>query len=129
MILPAAISYESEHLRGPNKVDVAQVIVGGAKREFISTFNQPSPTFSFSQKLRPFTIASSIVKNAMGQQVSVPQAGAEIQVIGAGLPRTRTSSFSAALENLLDRPTYHGGTQISRGAPIEIQSCIKALLG
>lgn len=65
----------------------------------------------------------------MGQQASVPQAGAEIQVIGAGLPRTGTSSFSAALEILLDGPTYHGGTQISRGAPVKFQSCIKALLG
>jgi hypothetical protein len=50
----------------------------------------------------------------MGQKVSVPKAGAEIQVIGAGLPRTGTASFSAALEILLDGPTYHGGTQISR---------------
>ncbi|KAJ5873520.1 uncharacterized protein N7473_013393 [Penicillium subrubescens] len=63
----------------------------------------------------------------MGQQASVPKAGAEIQVIGAGLPRTGTSSFSAALEMILDGPTYHGGTQISRGEPIEIQSWIKAL--
>ncbi|KAJ5358463.1 uncharacterized protein N7496_010876 [Penicillium cataractarum] len=63
----------------------------------------------------------------MGQQASVPKAGAELQVIGAGLPRTGTASFSAALEILLDGPTYHGGTQISRGAPIEVKSWIKAL--
>ncbi|KAJ5593919.1 uncharacterized protein N7459_000127 [Penicillium hispanicum] len=63
----------------------------------------------------------------MGQQASVPKPGAEIQVIGAGLSRTGTSSFSAALEILLDGPTYHGGTQISRGPSVEIQSWMEAL--
>lgn len=63
----------------------------------------------------------------MGQTASVPKPGVEIQVIGAGLPRTGTSSFSAALDILLDGPTYHGGTQISQGPPTEIQSWIKVL--
>lgn len=63
----------------------------------------------------------------MGQNVSTPKPGTELQVIGAGLPRTGTSSFNAALEHLLDGPSYHGGTQISRGSPIEIQSWISVL--
>lgn len=63
----------------------------------------------------------------MGQNVSVPKPGTELQVIGAGLPRTGTSSFNAALEILLDGPSYHGGTQISMGSPIEIASWIKIL--
>lgn len=63
----------------------------------------------------------------MGQTASVPKPGVEIQVIGAGLPRTGTSSFSAALDILLDGPTYHGGTQISRGPSIEIKSWISVL--
>lgn len=63
----------------------------------------------------------------MGQNVSAPKPGAEMQVIGAGLPRTGTSSFNAALEILLDGPSYHGGTQISMGSPTEIKSWIKVL--
>lgn len=35
MILPAATSYESEHLRRPNKADVAQVIVGAETRVYL----------------------------------------------------------------------------------------------
>ncbi|OQE25116.1 hypothetical protein PENSTE_c006G01161 [Penicillium steckii] len=63
----------------------------------------------------------------MGQKVSSPQPGAGIQVIGAGLPRTGTSSFNAALEVLLEGPSYHGGSQISKGRPEDIRSWIKIL--
>lgn len=58
----------------------------------------------------------------MGQQASVPHPGTQVQVIGAGLSRTGTASFSAALEIVLDGPIYHGGTQTTMGPPIEIKS-------
>ncbi|EHK20081.1 uncharacterized protein TRIVIDRAFT_48128 [Trichoderma virens Gv29-8] len=51
----------------------------------------------------------------MGQQASAPRKGAKFRVIGAGMPRTGTTSFSRALEILLDGPVYHGGTQITIG--------------
>ena len=35
-----------------------------------------------------------------------------IQVIGAGLPRTGSTSFAKALERLLDGPVCHGGSAI-----------------
>ncbi|KAE8398921.1 NAD dependent epimerase/dehydratase [Aspergillus pseudonomiae] len=63
----------------------------------------------------------------MGQQPSTPYPGTKIQVIGAGLPRTGTASFSAALNILLHRPIYHAGTQTTMGPPIEIQSWIRIL--
>ncbi|KAF2120336.1 P-loop containing nucleoside triphosphate hydrolase protein [Lophiotrema nucula] len=63
----------------------------------------------------------------MGNQASVPQPGTRFQVIGAGLPRTGTASFSEALRILLDGPVYHGGTQTTLGKPIEIKSWIKVL--
>jgi hypothetical protein len=63
----------------------------------------------------------------MGQKASVPQPGVRFQVIGAGLSRTGTASFSAALEILLDGPVYHGGTQITMGPPTEIKSWIQIL--
>lgn len=40
-----------------------------------------------------------------------PKPGVKLQVIGAGLPRTGTNSFCAALEILLDGPCYHAGVQ------------------
>ncbi|KAM3424271.1 hypothetical protein BST61_g11189 [Cercospora zeina] len=40
-----------------------------------------------------------------------PKPGAKLQVIGAGLPRTGTNSFCAALELLLDGPCYHSAVQ------------------
>ncbi|PIG80201.1 NAD dependent epimerase/dehydratase [Aspergillus arachidicola] len=58
----------------------------------------------------------------MGQQASVPRPDTQLQVIGAGLSRTGTASFSAALEILLDGPIYHGGTQTTMGPPVEIKS-------
>ncbi|KAE8167917.1 P-loop containing nucleoside triphosphate hydrolase protein [Aspergillus tamarii] len=58
----------------------------------------------------------------MGQQASIPRPGTQLQVIGAGLSRTGTASFSAALEILLDGPIYHGGTQATLGPPLEIKS-------
>ncbi|CZT25853.1 uncharacterized protein RCC_11522 [Ramularia collo-cygni] len=47
----------------------------------------------------------------MGAKASRPKPGARLQVIGAGLPRTGTASFAAALSLLFDGPVYHGGTQ------------------
>lgn len=49
----------------------------------------------------------------MGQIESKPQPGTELRVIGAGLSRTGTASFSLALEILLQGPVYHGGTQVT----------------
>ncbi|KAJ6031912.1 NAD dependent epimerase/dehydratase [Penicillium herquei] len=63
----------------------------------------------------------------MGQKPSVPKPGTKIQVIGAGLPRTGTASFSAALETLLDGPIFHGGTQATLGPPDQIKTWMSAL--
>ncbi|KAF2469760.1 uncharacterized protein BDR25DRAFT_263116 [Lindgomyces ingoldianus] len=63
----------------------------------------------------------------MGNQASVPKPGTKFQVIGAGLSRTGTASFSEALHILLDGPVYHGGTQTTMGHPVEIRSWIKLL--
>jgi hypothetical protein len=63
----------------------------------------------------------------MGQTPSLPQPGTKLQVIGAGLPRTGTSSFSLALTHLLSGPVYHGGTQATLGPPHEILSWITLL--
>jgi hypothetical protein len=63
----------------------------------------------------------------MGQQPSIPKPGATIQVIGAGLPRTGTSSFTQALAVLLDGPAYHGGTQCTLGPERGIRSWITLL--
>ncbi|KAF1953477.1 hypothetical protein CC80DRAFT_494389 [Byssothecium circinans] len=63
----------------------------------------------------------------MGAQPSIPRPGTEFQVIAAGLSRTGTASFSHALRILFDGPVYHGGTQITSGPPIEIQSLIQIL--
>ncbi|PYI35365.1 NAD dependent epimerase/dehydratase [Aspergillus indologenus CBS 114.80] len=63
----------------------------------------------------------------MGQTASAPQPGTQLQVIGAGLPRTGTASFSAALTILLDGPVYHGGTQLTRGGPGELKAWIRIL--
>lgn len=48
-------------------------------------------------------------------------------MIGAGLPRTGTASFSQALSILLDAPVYHGGTQVTLGPPSNIRSWIDVL--
>lgn len=63
----------------------------------------------------------------MGQHASVPKPGTKFQVIGAGLSRTGTASFSHALDILPDGPIYHGGTQTTLGPEIEITSWIKVL--
>jgi hypothetical protein len=63
----------------------------------------------------------------MGAQPSVPKPGTTIQVIGAGLSRTGTASFSRALSILFDAPVYHGGTQATLGPPSHIQSWITLL--
>jgi hypothetical protein len=48
----------------------------------------------------------------MGQHASKPEDGKTLQVIGAGLSRTGTTSFGHALSVLLDGSVYHGGTQL-----------------
>ncbi|KAJ4394786.1 hypothetical protein N0V93_004006 [Gnomoniopsis smithogilvyi] len=48
-----------------------------------------------------------------------PEPGARIKVIGAGLPRTGTTSFCAALSVLLKAPAYHAGVQYGAGSPSE----------
>ncbi|KAI1828533.1 P-loop containing nucleoside triphosphate hydrolase protein [Xylaria intraflava] len=63
----------------------------------------------------------------MGQKQSKPQPGRKLQVIGAGLSRTGTTSISRALSILLDGPTYHCGTQICRGDDYDIKSWTKLL--
>ncbi|KAJ5578516.1 NAD dependent epimerase/dehydratase [Penicillium hispanicum] len=63
----------------------------------------------------------------MGQKASLPQSGTTIQVIGAGLPRTGTASFSTALEILLQGPIFHCGTQATLGPPAQIKTWIKIL--
>lgn len=62
----------------------------------------------------------------MGQEYSAPKPNTKLQVIGAGLPRTGTASFSAALEILLNGPVYHGGTQVTLGPEYEIKTWLKA---
>lgn len=51
----------------------------------------------------------------MGQEASKPQSGSSLLVIGAGLPRTGTSSFTEALKILLQGPVHHCGTQVALG--------------
>lgn len=63
----------------------------------------------------------------MGNQPSTPQPGAQFQVIGAGLPRTGTTSFTEALRILLSGPVYHGGTQVTVGPESDVKSWIKIL--
>lgn len=48
----------------------------------------------------------------MGHAASKPDPNAKFRVIGAGLSRTATTSFGAALSELLDGPCHHGGTQL-----------------
>jgi hypothetical protein len=65
----------------------------------------------------------------MGAELSHPKPGTDLQVIGAGLSRTGTASFSEALRILLDGPVYHCGTQVASGMSdvSEIRSWIKLL--
>ena len=61
----------------------------------------------------------------MGGVPSVPtDPSRRLRVIGAGYSRTGTVSLSLALENLLDGPVCHGGTQIlgrEDGEPISVR--------
>ncbi|KAI4868622.1 P-loop containing nucleoside triphosphate hydrolase protein [Hypoxylon rubiginosum] len=63
----------------------------------------------------------------MGQEASKPQPGTKLQVIGAGLPRTGTASFSKALEIILQGPVYHGGTQNCKGSSLNLKTWISVL--
>ncbi|KAM0717769.1 hypothetical protein Q7P37_006101 [Cladosporium fusiforme] len=56
----------------------------------------------------------------MGAEASKPSPGTSLLVIGAGLPRTGTASFSEALRILLRKPVYHGGTQICLGPETDV---------
>ena len=48
----------------------------------------------------------------MGQEASKPDLNVSLQVIGCGMSRTGTASFSEALKILLGGPVYHGGSQL-----------------
>ncbi|KPI37656.1 uncharacterized protein AB675_3900 [Cyphellophora attinorum] len=61
----------------------------------------------------------------MGQSASLPEKGRKLQVIGAGLGRTGTTSFGHALSVLLDGPVYHGGTQMLTSPESHIDQWIK----
>lgn len=61
----------------------------------------------------------------MGQTASQPQEGRKLQVIGAGLSRTGTTSFGHALSVLLEGPVYHGGTQMLSSPESHINHWIK----
>jgi hypothetical protein len=61
----------------------------------------------------------------MGQHASKPQEGKKLQVIGAGLSRTGTTSFGHALSVLLDGPVYHGGTQLLSSPESHINQWIR----
>lgn len=63
----------------------------------------------------------------MGQEYSKPRTGSMIQVIGAGLPRTGTTSLALALSILLDGPVYDGGTQLWHGKPSDCTDLISVL--
>jgi hypothetical protein len=63
----------------------------------------------------------------MGVQASSPQPGAKFRVIGAGLSRTGTASFSEALSILLQGPVYHCGTQQTRGDGTPILAWLRIL--
>lgn len=63
----------------------------------------------------------------MGQKASLPQPGTTIRVIGAGLSRTGTASFSQALEILLNGPVYHCGTQSTLGPTSGLKNWITIL--
>jgi hypothetical protein len=63
----------------------------------------------------------------MGNEASVPQKAAKLQVIGAGLPRTGTTSFTEALRIVFNGPVYHGGTQVTQGPQADILSWTKMM--
>ncbi|KAH7014214.1 P-loop containing nucleoside triphosphate hydrolase protein [Microdochium trichocladiopsis] len=63
----------------------------------------------------------------MGQEYSAPRPGTKLRVIGAGLPRTGTASFTKALSMLLDGPVYHTGTQSTLGPEREVKTLIEML--
>ncbi|KAB8213683.1 hypothetical protein BDV33DRAFT_209979 [Aspergillus novoparasiticus] len=68
------------------------------------------------------TFTSCHKNNNNGPASLLPRPGTQLQVIGAGLSRTGTASFSAALKILLDGPIYHEGTQTTMEPPVEIKS-------
>jgi hypothetical protein len=63
----------------------------------------------------------------MGHTASRPNPNVKLQVIGAGMSRTGTTSFGAALEYLLEGPVYHGGTQLLENEESHIKTWIDLL--
>lgn len=63
----------------------------------------------------------------MGQEASKPDPDVTLQVIGCGMSRTGTASFSEALKILLDGPVYHGGSQIVGGGEKHMRDWIEVL--
>lgn len=57
----------------------------------------------------------------MGAAPSKPVPGTKMRVLALGLPRTGTSSLSAALEILLRAPSYHGGSHMAHGTLSHMQ--------
>ena len=60
----------------------------------------------------------------MGQTASRPDPNIQLQVLGAGMSRTGTTSFGAALSYLLSGPVYHGGTQLLNSPESHIKQWI-----
>ena len=59
-----------------------------------------------------FKMASMLDSFKTGKVPKPTDLTRKIGVIGAGLGRTGTMSFSAALEKLLDGPVYHSGNML-----------------
>ena len=98
-------------LRAKNRLPVA-----------LYRFSSSSASVAFHLKLKQ----QEAVK--MGAEASKPQSGAKLQVIGAGLGRTGTASFSAALQTILKGPVYHSATQIVvSGDETHVKSWIEIL--
>ena len=51
----------------------------------------------------------------MGGNPSKPDYSKSLQVVGAGMSRTGTTSMQLALERLLEGPVSHGGSNLMRG--------------
>lgn len=60
----------------------------------------------------------------MGQEASKPAPNVKLQVIGCGMSRTGTATFSEALKILLGGPVYHGGSQLVGGGEAHMQAWI-----
>ncbi|KAK1066194.1 hypothetical protein LTR74_007412 [Friedmanniomyces endolithicus] len=61
----------------------------------------------------------------MGAKPSAPTPGTKLRVLALGLPRTGTSSISAALEILLNGPSYHGGAHMAQGSMSHMRKWVR----